>query len=77
MAVIAKIQGYKSVLDNPDPGDVCTASLASLEGLVSSSSSGSLTLHLQETGQQLHQDEIGNLLYMMINSMFTQTNECC
>jgi hypothetical protein len=42
-AVKAKIRGYKPVLDDPHPGDVSTASLASLEGLVASSSSGSLT----------------------------------
>ena len=43
VAIEAKIQGYKSVLDDPHPGYVSTASLASLEGLVASSSSGSLT----------------------------------
>jgi hypothetical protein len=37
VAVKAKIRGYKSVLDDSDPVDVCTASLASF------SSSGSLT----------------------------------
>ena len=39
----AKFQGYKSVLDDHDPGEVSMATWASLEGLVSSSSSGSLS----------------------------------